>query len=920
MKRIHLPVLLLLICVPLAVFVDCGDDTRACSDDTDCTDSQICNAGACEDIPLTACGDDRPCPEGLVCGADGFCARADAADSDEDGVPDDRDNCPSTPNPDQLDTDENGIGDACEETECGTCPLDEVCLANGECGQQVCSADIDCPDGTVCVGTLCRQTHECSSNSDCEDTLGICGQDGFCEPGCGQDIDCGDPAIVGCRNGACQFRCNPDRDTCDRDESCEGGFCVPNECSGTGTEDCPPNERCSDGQCVPYTPCESSDECGTSQQCIDGICEDRDACISDRQCPPNHLCQGGFCHLATGCSDESECTDMQDCIGGVCVEALCRSNDDCEAGQACENGECVDYEEPAGVDKVIILTNPGIILSGETFVFSAIALDTDGEVIPGAPFEWASSVTGVADFVDGADPGTIQGGDTAGTTQITAWVTGFAGVVSDPVPLTNPGDAPATGMRVTVTAAADGSPIDGAIVIVNDAEGTTNATGAAVFADAVAPFDVHVFDDGMDPVSVFGTSGTDISLFLFPASANTTMGGFTGGFDMSLVTTEGDVDLGLAGASLAGDLVDLDLTTLLGDGFLTHITSPFGNFDIPLPGGLVIIVRAAGVGGTKENYQALGREGLRFAWGMSGRVSLFEIIGQVTGGGGSGSTAEIITMVLTYFESFEHGLRPQEITERDYIVDSADYDGDGDSTELIADYEEFPEVTLKPGVAQRLRTEVVLPNATEIGGVATTMAIIIGGTTVENIGFVPLGINAASDEGSGMGELLLHSAPPHSGLSAGDYAIMALTFNEDEVGAGMGGIDLPNNISGRLVVADALPRRVVFEGDFLSLPEASTFDEDTRELVIEDISADFYRVRVEGDTGTWTIYTAAGGTITLPEVPSGLPDPVSTPTVKVEAFDAMDDLDGLLSPTAPTLRHLSSNVYGFGRTVIEPTP
>ena len=916
MKQLRVLLFLSLMGLSSALFTSCSDDSAACSADTDCADSQVCLDGVCEDIALTACGPDRPCPGELICGADGFCARPDAADSDGDGVPDSRDNCVTTANPDQLDSDENGVGDACESTSCGTCPLDEVCLPDGACGQLVCSTDGDCPDDAVCVGTLCRQTHDCESNAECEDTLGVCGPDGVCEPGCSQDVDCGDPAIVGCREGACQFRCNPDRDTCDRDETCEDGFCVPNECSGTGTEGCPDGQRCSDGRCMPYTACVDDSSCAESQECVDGICEDRDGCISDRQCPPNQLCQAGYCHVAAECTESSQCTDQQDCIGGLCVEALCRGPADCGAEQVCEDGFCVDYVAPAGIGKVIILTNPGIILPGETIPFSAIALDSDGDVVAGAPFEWSSSESSVASIAEGT--GIATGGDTAGTTQITALVTGFSDVVSDSVPLTNPGAAPATGMRVTVTDAANGAAISGATVFVDGTEESTDSNGTALFPDATAPFDVHVFHAAMNPVSVFGTSNTEVSLGLVPLSENTTIGGFTGGFDLSLVTSEGDVDLGLAGGSLAGDIIDLDLTTLLGDGFLTHLTSPFGNFDVPLPGGFVVVVRAAGVGGSKDQFQALAHGGLRFAWGMAGRVSLFDIIGQVSGGGGN--TSEIIAMILPYFESFEHGLLPLEVTEREYIVDEGDYDGDGDTDEMIADYEEFSEIELKPGTTQRMRTEISLPNPVEISGVVTDIAVVLGGATVETVGFVPLGINAASDDGSGFGEILLRSAPPHSGLSAGEYAVMAITFDGNEADVGLGGIDLPKNLSGRVVVAATLPTRVEFTGDFPPLPEDSSFNEETRELMIEDISADFYRVRVEGDTGTWTVYVASGGTITLPDVPTGLPDPVDTPTIKIEGlFTTGATLDDLVSPSGVTLRRIDSVVSGFGRTVLVPS-
>jgi len=69
--------------------------------------------GSCSDLTEDECLYDGGIPQGP--GSD--CSTAECSqpsDMDDDGIPDIDDNCPSVYNPDQSDTDGNGIGDACE--------------------------------------------------------------------------------------------------------------------------------------------------------------------------------------------------------------------------------------------------------------------------------------------------------------------------------------------------------------------------------------------------------------------------------------------------------------------------------------------------------------------------------------------------------------------------------------------------------------------------------------------------------------------------------------------------------------------------------------------------------------------------------------------------------------------------------------
>ena len=143
----------------------------------------------------------------IINGGD-FLPLVEVIDTDGDGIPDDLDNCPATPNADQADTDGDGIGDACD-----ICPLDPFndldsdfdgipnCLDNCEevfnpdqldtdgdgfgnvCDVQTCGNGIiettfsfaeECDDGNTVNGDGCSSTCTVESGFECTGEPSVC--------------------------------------------------------------------------------------------------------------------------------------------------------------------------------------------------------------------------------------------------------------------------------------------------------------------------------------------------------------------------------------------------------------------------------------------------------------------------------------------------------------------------------------------------------------------------------------------------------------------------------------------------------------------------------------------------------------------------------------------------------------------------
>ncbi|MFH1833596.1 MAG: hypothetical protein ABH877_01110, partial [bacterium] len=510
------------------------------------------------------------------------------------------------------------------------------------------------------------------------------------------------------------------------------------------------------------------------------------------------------------------------------------------------------------------------------------------------------------------------GGAASGTTDITCKVVGGSATPSAAVKVTNYGAVAGGHVRVLVLSEQDGKPLSGAKVRVIDKSGAAQ-TDAVTGADGTVDVDctgqtppqaVHVFHADYNWVSVYTPGDSDLLISTSPNSDPDKVGGFRGKFDFSKIPNPGEVQLGIAGASIPGNLINIDFTTLIGEMLTRHVKiGSLVDEEVPLPSGIVLTVSGENV---KEDYQPFGVAGPRVAWGIGGKVPIAEIIRILTpllSGGTpdmeSLAIGAILAKVMPFFDNFRHAINSSvTITDLDKVVDDGttikdpvgnpngaanpDYNRDGETTDLVANYQSFPEVNLtlsQPLTARTSMTPPTLPKATN--GSYLEGVIVISGVMVPGRGLVPLGISAAVDAANdedvadgiidtdpdtagNQSKLELKLAPKHGGIESGKFVFIVLALSLDF------GDDRSNQISGFVVypdVATGLPASITLPPAFLGFA-TGTHSTATRSFTVTNTDSAKTFIRAEfsgGEDKKWHVYFPGSG-FALPVPPAGMTD------------------------------------------------
>jgi autotransporter-associated beta strand protein len=338
---------------------ECVLEAHDCHQDGSCTNSAgsytcECNPGyegdgvLCSDVDecadeLDNCHENSTCinePGSFTCACHaGFFGDGITCCGDQDGdtICDETDNCPTVLNDDQLNTDGDLLGDACE------------CIEGIDCGDDNPCTDDSCDPTVGCVAT--PNTASCDDGNPCTETTCIAGTCTIIDTThgcCFTDEDCGSP----------ELRCQASDDTC-----------VPVSCTPCGNGSLCGHES---NACVDMNGTEfctlSCDDPAT--QCPEGtLCTDIGQDTPNRQCMPisadcscmptkEKICLGNILHIRDSCGGVGEV--LEDCGVNGCSHTGC-----CPEDARAVDGSCSPISRE-GPDPEVTPNLDVITIDGET--------------------------------------------------------------------------------------------------------------------------------------------------------------------------------------------------------------------------------------------------------------------------------------------------------------------------------------------------------------------------------------------------------------------------------------------------------------------------------------------------------------------------------------------------------------------------
>ena len=368
---------------------------------------------------------------------------------------------------------------------------------------------------------------------------------------------------------------------------------------------------------------------------------------------------GGDETTARACEVSSNCDAGQICEDGFCVDFTGCTPDSCADGQFCdEDFQCKDVSykcELEGCECSIVNSagqleatgTPNLVVAGGASTEVVAILSTSGTVLPGAEYTLAASGDGLS--VDGTTLSAASGAASTGT--VTA---SFGTFATCEATVTNLGDAPAGSVRVYAYDDLTNQPIAGvAVVFDGDNDGVDDGGGAVTDDNGIAvsgdlssftSLNITGFKNGYNVISFAGvaTSTTDVGMSMSARSAEPETGGFTGLMDFTeyerkyLGGEASAIRAGVVAGSLPLEaILNLNLDLIIGeisDADCEATPTPPGCYEInipglvetttALPGGVVAGLARSDI---KAHFDSVAVPGRRYAWSLGVELEISDL-------------------------------------------------------------------------------------------------------------------------------------------------------------------------------------------------------------------------------------------------------------------------------------------------------